>query len=123
DFRRVLFRSLVAGHTPKIFGDDYPTPDGTCVRDYIHVAALAHSHVVAARALSEGKALEPVYNLGSGDGVSVREIMTAMSEVTGIRFTPETAPRRRGDPARIVASGEAAARDLECVIRHSPSDI
>lgn len=119
----IVLDALVAGHTPKIFGDDYPTPDGTCVRDYIHVADLAHSHVVAARALSEGKALEPVYNLGSGDGVSVREIMTAMSEVTGIEFTPETAPRRRGDPARIVASGEAAARDLEWVMRHSLNDM
>ena len=119
----IVLDALVAGRTPKIFGDDYPTPDGTCVRDYIHVADLAHSHVVAARALSEGKALEPVYNLGSGDGVSVREIMTAMSEVTGIEFTPEIAPRRPGDPARIVASGEAAARDLEWVMRHSLIDM
>ena len=119
----IVLDALVAGHTPKIFGDDYPTPDGTCVRDYIHVADLAHSHVVAARALSEGKPLEPVYNLGSGDGVSVKEIMDAMGEVTGIEFTPEIADRRPGDPARIVASGEAAARDLEWTMRHSLKDM
>ncbi len=119
----IVLDALVAGHTPKIFGDDYPTPDGTCVRDYIHVADLAHSHVVAAQALSEGRPLEPVYNLGSGDGVSVREIMDAMGEVTGIEFTPEIADRRPGDPARIVASGEAAARDLEWTMRHSLKDM
>lgn len=115
----IVLEALVAGRTPKIFGDDYPTPDGTCVRDYIHVADLAHSHVVAAQALSSGAVLEPVYNLGSGDGVSVREIMAAMSEVTGIDFTPEIGPRRPGDPARIVASGEAAARDLDWRMRHT----
>lgn len=119
----IVLDALVAGHTPKIFGGDYPTPDGTCVRDYIHVADLAHAHVVAAHALSEGRDLEPVYNLGSGDGVSVREIMTAMSEVTGISFTPEIANRRPGDPARIVASGDAAARDLEWTMRHSLKDM
>lgn len=114
----IVLDALVAGQTPKIFGDDYPTPDGTCVRDYIHVADLAHAHVVAAQALEGGTQLEPVYNLGSGDGVSVREIMTAMSEVTGIEFTPEIVERRPGDPARIVASGEAAARDLQWEMRH-----
>lgn len=119
----IVLDALAAGHTPKIFGDDYPTPDGTCVRDYIHVADLAHSHVVAAKALSEGRELQPVYNLGSGDGVSVREIMDAMGEVTGIEFTPEVADRRPGDPARIVASGEAAARDLEWQMRHSLHDM
>lgn len=115
----IVLDALVAGKTPKIFGDDYPTPDGTCVRDYIHVADLAHSHVAAAKALVSGAQLEPVYNLGSGEGVSVREIMTAMSAVTGIEFTPEIGPRRPGDPARIVASGTAAARDLAWEMRHS----
>ena len=67
--------------------------------------------------------LEPVYNLGSGDGVSVREIMTAMAEGTGIPFEPETGPRRPGDPARIVASGELAARDLDWQMRHTLLDM
>ncbi|WP_372594034.1 UDP-glucose 4-epimerase GalE [Actinotalea sp.] len=114
----LVLDALVAGRTPRINGDDYPTADGTCVRDYIHVADLARSHVSAARALAEGRPLEPVYNLGSGDGVSVREIMTAMASVTGIAFTPEIAPRRPGDPARIVASGELAARDVDWRMTH-----
>ena len=93
------------------------------MRDYIHVDDLALSHVAAARALEAGTPLEPVYNLGSGTGVSVREIMTAIAEVTGIAFEPRIAPRRAGDPARIVASGELAARDLDWQMRHSLNDM
>ena len=114
----LVFDALLEGRTPRINGDDYPTPDGTCVRDYIHVADLAAAHVVAARRLDAGEPLEPVYNLGSGDGVSVGEIMQAVAAVTGIEFTPEVGPRRPGDPARIVASGDLAARDLDWRMRH-----
>lgn len=119
----LVIEALVAGRTPRINGTDYPTPDGTCVRDYVHVADLARSHVVAARSLEQGAPLAPVYNLGSGDGVSVREIMTTMAEVTGIAFEPDLAPRRPGDPARIVASGELAARDLDWRMRHSLTEM
>jgi UDP-glucose 4-epimerase len=119
----VVFDALLEGRTPRINGNDYPTPDGTCVRDYLHVVDLAHSHVVAAQRLAAGAPLEPVYNLGSGDGASVGDIMRTIAEVTGIDFTPEIAPRRPGDPARIVASGELAARDLEWAMRHSLTDM
>lgn len=119
----LVFDALLDGRTPRINGDDYPTPDGTCVRDYIHVADLAEAHVAAARRLERGEAIEPVYNLGSGDGVSVGEIMTAIAAGTGIDFTPEIAPRRAGDPARIVASGELAARDLDWKMRHSLAEM
>jgi UDP-glucose 4-epimerase len=119
----IVFERLLAGRTPRINGDDYPTPDGTCVRDYVHVADLAHSHVVAAQKLAGDEALEPVYNLGSGTGSSVREIMDAVREVTGIEFTPEIGPRRPGDPARIVATGELAGRDLDWQMRHSLVDM
>ena len=115
----LIFTALSEGRTPKIFGNDYPTPDGTNVRDYIHVADLALSHVAAARRLDAGQDIEPAYNLGSGDGVSVAEIMATVAEVTGIEFEPEIAPRRAGDPARIVATGELAARDLDWAMRHS----
>lgn len=115
----LVFEALLAGRTPKMFGTDYPTPDGTCVRDYIHVADLALSHVVAAQKLDDGAPLRPVYNLGSGDGVSVAEIMAAMAKVTGIDFEPEIAPRRPGDPARIVASGALAAADLDWKMRYT----
>ncbi|MET0853487.1 MAG: UDP-glucose 4-epimerase GalE [Microterricola sp.] len=117
----LVFEALLDGRTPRINGDDYNTPDGTCVRDYIHVADLARSHVAAAERLQAGDAIEPVYNLGSGDGVSVGEIMSTMAAVTGIPFTPEIAPRRSGDPDRIVASGELARRDLNWEMRHSLS--
>lgn len=119
----LVFDALLEGRTPRINGDDYPTPDGTCVRDYIHVADLALSHVAAAKRLDAGESIEPVYNLGSGDGVSVGEIMRAVADVTGIDFTPEIGERRAGDPARIVASGELAARDLDWRMRHSLTDM
>jgi UDP-glucose 4-epimerase len=119
----LVLEALAEGRTPRINGTDYPTPDGTCVRDYVHVSDLARSHVAAAQALAQGRAIEPVYNLGSGDGVSVGEIMDAMAEGTGIAFQPELAPRRPGDPARIVASGELAARDLDWEMRHSLTDM
>jgi UDP-glucose 4-epimerase len=119
----LVFDALLDGRTPRINGDDYATPDGTCVRDYIHVSDLADAHVAAARRLDAGEPLETVYNLGSGDGVSVGEIMREVAKVTGIAFQPEVGPRREGDPARIVASGERAARDLDWRMRHSLAEM
>lgn len=115
----LIFRALAEGRTPAIFGDDYPTVDGTCVRDYVHVADVAEAHVSAAKALMDGKALEPVYNLGSGAGTSVGEIMAAVKSVTGIDFEPDIKPRRAGDPSQIVADGKLAARDLGWEQRHT----
>ena len=115
----LVFTALLEGRTPRINGNDYPTADGTNVRDYLHVSDLAASHVAAAQRLDAGLPLEPAYNLGSGTGVSVGEIMSTVAEVTGIAFTPDIAPRRPGDPARIVAAGDLAARDLDWRMRHS----
>jgi UDP-glucose 4-epimerase len=115
----LVFAALIEGRTPRINGDDYATPDGTCVRDYIHVADLALSHVAAARRLDAGDGIEPVYNLGSGEGVSVGEIMATVRRVTDIDFTPQIGSRRAGDPDRIVASGALAARDLRWSMRHT----
>ncbi|MGV0744223.1 UDP-glucose 4-epimerase GalE [Mycolicibacterium sp. XJ870] len=115
----MVFDMLLRGETPRINGEDYPTPDGTCIRDYIHVADLALAHVAAARRLDAGQPVERVYNLGSGAGTSVREIMTAIRTVTGIEFEPSIGPRRAGDPARIVASGSLARRDLGWEMRHT----
>lgn len=115
----LIFDALANGRTPKIFGDDYPTPDGTCVRDYVHVSDIAAAHVNAAKALMTESELEPVYNLGSGAGTSVGEIMAAVQSVTGIQFDPEIHPRRAGDPSRIVADGVLAARDLDWAQRHT----
>jgi UDP-glucose 4-epimerase len=119
----LVFDMLYRGDTPRINGDDYPTPDGTCVRDYIHVADLALAHVAAAKRLDEGLPVEAVYNLGSGSGTSVRQIMTAIRDVTGIDFEPTITPRRPGDPARIVAAGDLAARDLGWTMRHTLEDM
>jgi UDP-glucose 4-epimerase len=115
----LVFEALVAGKTPTIFGNDYPTPDGTNVRDYIHVSDIALAHVAAAKRLDAGEPVEPAYNLGSGTGASVAEIMAAVARVTGIPFEPQIAARRPGDPARIVATGELAARDLDWQMRHT----
>lgn len=119
----LVFDALAEGRQPRIYGTDYPTPDGTCVRDYLHVADLALAHVDAARRLEAGDAIEPAYNLGSGDGVSVRQIMDAVADVTGLSVEPELAERRPGDPPRIVASGERAARDLGWAMRHTLAEM
>ena len=94
----------------KIFGTDYPTPDGTCVRDYIHVLDLASAHVMALKALGDGQRL--VYNLGNGTGYSVREVIEAARRVTGHPIPVEEVPRRAGDPAVLVASSEKIRKEL-----------
>lgn len=119
----IVFEALLAGKTPRINGDDYATDDGTNVRDYVHVGDIAAAHVAAARRLAAGEPIEPAYNLGSGDGLSVKQIMDAVARVTGIPFTPEIGPRRAGDPDRIVATGELAARDLDWRMRYSVDEM
>ncbi|MFF9069824.1 UDP-glucose 4-epimerase GalE [Streptomyces sp. NPDC014891] len=93
-----------------VYGDDYPTPDGTCVRDYIHVADLAEAHLLALDAMTAGGHL--VCNLGNGNGFSVREVVEAARKVTGHPIPEVLAPRRAGDPAVLVASAEAARERL-----------
>ena len=93
-----------------MYGDDYPTPDGTCVRDYIHVADLATAHLLALEAIKPGK--HEVYNLGNGDGYSVKQVIDAAREVTGHPIPVKLAPRRPGDPAATVAASGKAHRDL-----------
>ncbi|UNK71378.1 UDP-glucose 4-epimerase GalE [Microbacterium sp. H1-D42] len=119
----IVFEALIEGRTPAIFGDDYDTPDGTNVRDYVHVGDIALAHVAAAKRLAGGEPIEPAYNLGSGDGLSVKQIMDAMVRVTGIDFVPAVGPRRPGDPDRIVATGELAARDLDWQMRHTVDEM
>jgi UDP-glucose 4-epimerase len=97
------------GQAPQceIFGTDYPTPDGTCIRDYIHIVDLAQAHMLA---LEPGK--QGFYNLGNGDGYSVRQVIEACEKVTGRRIPAVEKPRRPGDPPKLVASAERAIRDL-----------
>ena len=107
----LVLRALVAGEQPVIFGDDYPTADGTCIRDYIHVQDLAEAHVAAAAALDTASA-PGVYNVSRGVGSSVREVMEVAGEVTGLPVRPRVGPRRAGDPARLVGSADAMAAEL-----------
>jgi UDP-glucose 4-epimerase len=93
-----------------IYGSDYPTHDGTCVRDYIHILDLAHAHVLALEAL--GRDSQLIYNLGNGRGFSVREVIEVAQRVTGHPIPAETAERRAGDPAVLVASSAKISREL-----------
>ena len=104
-----------------IFGDDYPTPDGTCIRDYIHTSDLASAHLLAARRLLAGEG-GGIFNLGSEHGLSVRQIIDAARKVTGRDFPVEVAPRRAGDPAVLIASNRKAREELGWVPAHSDAE-
>ena len=99
-----------------IYGDDYPTPDGTCLRDYIHVTDLAHAHVLGLEAIrrqaSDHRQAVRIYNLGTGRGHSVREVIAAAAAVTGCPLPVSVAPRRAGDPPVLVAAADKARREL-----------
>jgi UDP-glucose 4-epimerase len=120
----MVFERLQAGRRPRVFGGDYPTPDGTCVRDYVHVADIADAHLAAARALEGGRP-GATYNVGRGQGSSVLEVLRVIGEVTGLDTTPEVVERRPGDPPRIVAAvdriradlGVTAQRDLRAMVQ------
>ena len=107
-----LVLQVALGHRAdiKIFGDDWPTPDGTCVRDYIHVADLADAHLLALESNIPGT--HRIFNLGSGEGFSVREVIDVCREVTGHPIPAVVAPRRAGDPAVLVASSAKAVAEL-----------
>ncbi|UQA95140.1 UDP-glucose 4-epimerase GalE [Streptomyces halobius] len=121
----MVFEKLTEGAAPRIFGDDYDTPDGTCIRDYIHVADLADAHVAAARRLAErGPVRDLTLNIGRGEGVSVREMIDLIIELTGHQgVTPVVTPRRPGDPARVVAAADRIAAELGWKARHDVRDM
>ncbi len=114
-----LVLDAAAGRRPHVtvLGDDYETPDGTCIRDYIHVTDLAEAHVLALRALQAGSA-GSAYNLGNGIGFSVKEVIEAARRVTGRNFTVKVGPRRRGDPPRLVGEATRAVAELGWRPRH-----
>lgn len=126
-----LILETAAGLRPAIdvFGTDHPTPDGTCIRDYVHVEDLANAHVMALRALLDGRVEgAAAYNLGNGKGYSVHEVIAAVETVTGVRVPTRHKPARAGDPPRLVADPSEAERklnwhqdyaDLESQIAHA----
>jgi UDP-glucose 4-epimerase len=107
------------GEHVKIFGEDYPTHDGTCVRDYIHVIDLADAHLIALNAMAQGSG---IYNLGYGNGYSVAEVVEMTRQITGQWISTEAAPRRAGDPPVLIASSDKIMRDLGWNPRHSELD-
>ncbi|MFJ6560494.1 UDP-glucose 4-epimerase GalE [Streptomyces sp. NPDC091412] len=119
----MVFERLTENMPPRIFGDDYPTPDGTCIRDYIHVVDLAEAHVAAARALRSSPGLDLTLNIGRGEGISVRQMIDTINAVTGYNSPPTVTPRRPGDPARVVASADRIATELGWKARRDLHDM
>ena len=106
-----VFAALKAGKNPEIYGSDYPTKDGSCIRDYIHVSDLAKAHLVALEKVFTTK-VDEVYNVGSGSGYSVTEMINQIAESIGKAITPTLSPRRPGDTAQLIASIAKIERDL-----------
>jgi len=106
-----VFAALKAGKNPEIYGSDYPTKDGSCIRDYIHISDLATAHLVALEKVFTTK-VDEVYNVGSGTGYSVTEMINQIAESIGKAITPTLSPRRPGDTAQLIASIAKIQRDL-----------
>jgi UDP-glucose 4-epimerase len=113
----LVIKAAMDGTSVPVYGKDYNTPDGTCVRDYIHVTDLANAHFLALQELEEGK-ISGTYNLGNGNGYSVREVIETVEKVTGRKVTAVDSPRRPGDPARLVASSEKIRKELGWISRY-----
>ncbi len=111
--------------TMQVYGNDYPTRDGSCVRDYIHVSDIAHAHTLALHYLMAGKnkLQTEVFNLGTGDGYTVLEVIAAFEKVSGVKLNYETGPRREGDVVAIYANNNKARRELGWIPRYSLEDM
>ncbi len=107
----MVFDRLARGEAPRVFGDDYPTPDGTCIRDYVHVLDLAEAHLAALRGLG-GPLEHRIFNVGTGTGSSVREVIDMVGAVSGLDTTPVVEGRRAGDPPQLIASPARIEREL-----------
>ncbi len=114
----VLQAALGKREAVQIFGDDYETPDGSCVRDYIHVTDLAMAHILALKRLRSGGSSR-IYNLGNGKGFSVKEVVELARKVTGVNIKEVITPRRAGDPAVLVASSDRIRRELKWEPKHN----
>jgi UDP-glucose 4-epimerase len=122
-----MFRAIQSGEPLTVFGEDYPTPDGTCIRDYIHVTDLAQAHILSVEALMAGAASNR-FNVGTGTGFSIREVLQAVERVTGKPVPYKVGPRREGDPPALVADSSKLKTtlgwspkysDLETIVQHA----
>jgi len=118
----MTFQALTEGRNPQLFGDDYDTRDGSCIRDYIHVVDLAEAHAAAAARLDEAPIGE-VFNVGRGEGVTVSEVFATVREVTGIDFTVDVVGRRAGDPAAYFADATKIGKELDWTARLDLTDM
>ncbi len=118
----LVLRALTSGEEPQIFGDDYATRDGTCIRDYIHVSDLADAHLAAVARLEAGPC-RATYNVGRGEGVTVREVISTVAEVTGLPCEPRVVARRAGDPDRVVAVAARIRDELGWRAHHDLRDM
>ena len=119
----IVFNALADGRPPQVFGDDYPTPDGTCIRDYVHVLDLAEAHLSALEFTAGESATHGVFNIGTGKGSSVLEVINAIGAATGQDIEPEITGRRGGDPAQLVADVAKAKDILGWSARHGLDDM
>jgi UDP-glucose 4-epimerase len=117
-----VFRAISSGENPQIYGDDYATDDGTCIRDYLHVEDVAEAHAAAIRRMANQE-LASTYNIGTGAGTSVLAVMQAVQRITGIPFTWDVCGPRAGDPAQVVADATKISDDLGWQSRHDLDDI
>lgn len=113
----LVIKAALDGSSVTVFGTDYDTPDGTCIRDYIHVTDLAHAHILALQKLNQGK-FSGTYNLGNGNGYSVRQVIETVKKVTGRKVAAIDSQRRPGDPARLVASSQKIKKELGWIPRY-----
>jgi UDP-glucose 4-epimerase len=107
-----VFAALTRGEPPIVYGTDYPTADGSCIRDFVHVTDVAEAHVIAAHRLDKDDPCAPAYNVGRGEGTSVLQMLAVIRRITGIALGPHMAPRRSGDPAWVVGAVDRIAADF-----------
>ncbi|MCI1220150.1 MAG: UDP-glucose 4-epimerase GalE [Bifidobacterium sp.] len=119
----MLLDKLSQGKAPAIFGDDYPTEDGTCVRDYIHVSDLADAHIAALHYLDRDERKYDAFNVGTGEGTSVRQIVDELRAVTGLPFTESVRPRRAGDPPHLIGSPKRINEEMGWHAQYGVHDI
>ena len=113
----LVIKAALDGTSVPVYGTDYNTPDGTCIRDYIHVIDLAHAHILVFQKLDQGN-ISGIYNLGNGNGYSVREVIETVKKVMGGKIAAVDLPRRPGDPARLVASSEKIREELRWIPKY-----